>query len=155
GRLNGVIDAAPVLIAQHMPPTFTTILAEHLSRASGRIAREAIDGEAVRAGQIYVAPGDRHMRIVRQAATATIPPDEGPQVNFCRPAVDPLFSSAAEVWGSRNLAVVLTGMGADGTDGAAAIVNAGGAVIAQDEASSVVWGMPGSVAQAGLCSAVL
>ena len=81
--------------------------------------------------------------------------DDGPPVNFCKPAVDPLFSSAAEVWGSWVLALVLTGMGADGMRGAADIVAAGGSVIAQDEATSVVWGMPGSVAQAGLCSAVL
>ena len=155
GRLDGVIDNAPVLVVQHMPPTFTTILAEHLSRASGRVAREAVEGEPVRAGQIYVAPGGRHMRVVRRDGAATITLDDGALVNFCRPAVDPLFSSAADVWGARNLAVVLTGMGSDGTQGAADIVAAGGAVIAQDEASSVVWGMPGSVAQAGLCSAVL
>jgi two-component system chemotaxis response regulator CheB len=81
--------------------------------------------------------------------------DDGPLVNFCRPAVDPFFSSAAAVWGTKNLAVVLTGMGSDGARGAAALVAAGGAVIAQDEESSVVWGMPGAVANAGLCSAVL
>ena len=155
GRLDGVIDNAPVLVVQHMPPTFTTILAEHLSRASGRVAREAVEGEPVRAGQIYVAPGGRHMRVVRRDGAATITLDDGAPVNFCKPAVDPLFSSAADVWGARNLAVVLTGMGSDGTQGAADIVAAGGAVIAQDEASSVVWGMPVSVAQAGLCSAVL
>jgi two-component system chemotaxis response regulator CheB len=144
-----------VLIVQHMPPTFTTILAEHLARASGRPAHEAIDGEAVRAGEIYVAPGGRHMRVVRSNGSPVIALDDGPLVNFCRPAVDPLFSSAAEVWGSRNLAVVLTGMGSDGALGAAEIVRSGGCVIAQDEASSVVWGMPGAVAHAGLCSAVL
>jgi two-component system chemotaxis response regulator CheB len=155
GRINGVIDHSPVLIVQHMPPTFTTILAEHLARASGRPAHEAIDGEPVRAGQIYVAPGGRHMRVVRSGGSAAIAIDDGPMVNFCRPAVDPLFASAAEVWGVRNLAVVLTGMGADGVHGAADIVRCGGCVIAQDEASSVVWGMPGAVAHAGLCSAVL
>jgi two-component system chemotaxis response regulator CheB len=155
GQINAVIDQAPVLIVQHMPPTFTTILAEHLARASGRVAREAVDGEPVRAGQIYVAPGGRHMRVVRRDGIASIALDEGPLVNFCKPAVDPLFASAAEVWGARNLAVVLTGMGNDGTRGAADIVTAGGAVIAQDEATSVVWGMPGSAAHAGVCSAVL
>src|SRR5204862_6080817 len=97
----------------------------------------------------------RHMRVVRRDGIASIALDDGPLVNFCKPAVDPLFASAAEVWGARNLAVVLTGMGSDGTRGAADIVTAGGAVIAQDEATSVVWGMPGSVAQDGLCSAVL
>jgi two-component system, chemotaxis family, protein-glutamate methylesterase/glutaminase len=154
-RLNGVIDQAPILIVQHMPPTFTTILAEHLARASGRVAREAVAGEPVRAGQIYVAPGARHMRVVRRDGTASIALDDGPLVNFCKPSVNHLFSSAAEVWGARNLAVVLTGMGSDGARGAGDIVAAGGSVIAQDEATSVVWGMPGSVAQKGLCSAVL
>jgi two-component system, chemotaxis family, protein-glutamate methylesterase/glutaminase len=155
GRLNGVLDGAPVLVVQHMPPTFTTILAEHLSRASGRVAREAVDGEPVRAGRIYVAPGGRHMRVVRRDGDAMIALDDGALVNFCKPAVDPLFASAAEVWGPRNLAVVLTGMGSDGCHGAGDIVAAGGGVIAQDEATSVVWGMPGATAHAGYCSAVL
>jgi two-component system chemotaxis response regulator CheB len=154
-HINGVIDQAPVLIVQHMPPTFTTILAEHLARASGRPAHEAIDGEIVRAGEIYVAPGGRHMRVARNGGLPVIALDDGPLINFCRPAVDPLFSSAADVWGARNLAVVLTGMGSDGAHGAADIVRNGGCVIAQDEATSVVWGMPGAVAHAGLCSAVL
>jgi two-component system chemotaxis response regulator CheB len=155
GRLNGVIDDVPVLLVQHMPPTFTTILGEHLSRASGRIAREAVHGEPVRAGVIYIAPGGRHMRVVRHESEPQIVLEDGALVNFCKPAVDPMFSSAAEVWGAKCLAVVLTGMGSDGTRGASAIVAAGGAVIAQDEATSVVWGMPGSVTHAGLCSSVL
>jgi two-component system, chemotaxis family, protein-glutamate methylesterase/glutaminase len=154
-RINGVIDQAPVLVVQHMPPTFTTILAEHLSRASGRSAHEAIEGEEVRAGRIYIAPGGWHMRVARRDGNPVIRLDDGPLVNFCRPAVDPLFASAAEVWGGKNLGVILTGMGSDGTHGAADLVAAGSGVIAQDEESSVVWGMPGSVAQAGLCSAVL
>jgi two-component system chemotaxis response regulator CheB len=153
--LGAVVDHAPVLITQHMPPTFTTIFAEHLTRASGRPAHEGVHGEPVRAGQIYVAPGGRHMRVIRQGGEPHIALDDGPLVNFCKPAVDPLFSSAAAVWGNWNLALVLTGMGSDGTKGAAEIVAAGGAVIAQDEATSVVWGMPGSVTHAGLCSAVL
>jgi two-component system, chemotaxis family, protein-glutamate methylesterase/glutaminase len=155
GRLNGVIDDVPVLLVQHMPPTFTTILGEHLSRASGRIAREAVHGEPVRAGVIYIAPGGRHMRVVRHESEPQIVLEDGALVNFCKPAVDPMFSSAAEVWGAKCLAVVLTGMGSDGTRGASAIVAAGGAVIAQDEATSVVWGMPGSVTNAGLVSSVL
>jgi two-component system chemotaxis response regulator CheB len=154
-KLNRVIDEAPILIVQHMPPTFTTIFAEHLSRASGRIAREGVDGEPVRAGRIYIAPGGRHMRVDRRGGEATIAIVDGPMVNFCKPSVDPLFSSAAEVWGAKCLAIVLTGMGCDGTKGAAELVAAGGAVIAQDEATSVVWGMPGSVTHAGLCSSVL
>jgi two-component system chemotaxis response regulator CheB len=154
-QVGNVIDQAPVLVVQHMPPTFTTILAEHLTRAVGRPAHEAVDGEEVRAGQIYIAPGGRHMRVVRRAGNPTIAIEDGPLVNFCKPAVDPLFDSAAEIWGGKNLAVVLTGMGSDGTRGAANLVAAGSTVLAQDEESSVVWGMPGSVANAGLCSAVL
>ena len=155
GRLNGVIDDVPVLLVQHMPPTFTTILGEHLSRASGRVAREAVHGEPVRAGVIYIAPGGRHMRVVRHEGVPQVALDDGAMINFCKPAVDPMFASAAEVWGAKCLAVVLTGMGSDGTRGASAIVAAGGAVIAQDEDTSVVWGMPGSVTHAGLCSSVL
>src|SRR5262252_10228469 len=101
GKLNRVIDEAPVLIVQHMPPTFTTIFAEHLSRASGRVTREAVDGEPVRAGQIYIAPGGRHMRVERHDGDAKIAITDGPLVNFCKPSVDPLFSSAAEVWGAK------------------------------------------------------
>ena len=155
GRLNGVIEQAPVLVVQHMPPTFTAILAEHLARASGRPAAEAVHGEPIVAGRIYIAPGGRHMRVARRDGAATITLDDGGLINFCKPSVDPLFSSAAEVWGAKNLAIVLTGMGTDGTNGAADVVAAGGSVIAQDEATSVVWGMPGSVAHAGVCSAVL
>jgi two-component system chemotaxis response regulator CheB len=155
GRIGGVIDQAPVLITQHMPPTFTTILAEILERASGRPVHEAVDGEALRAGAIYIAPGGRHLRVLRRDGMPAVALDDGPPINFCKPAVDPMFSSAAETWGSWNLALVLTGMGSDGTRGAADIVAAGGSVIAQDEETSVVWGMPGSVTKAGLCSAVL
>jgi two-component system, chemotaxis family, protein-glutamate methylesterase/glutaminase len=155
GRLGGVLERVPVLITQHMPPTFTTILAEHLARATGRPAYEPSHGAPVNPGTLYLAPGGKHMRVVRRNAMPVIAIDEGPPVNFCRPAVDPLFSSAAQIWGSATLAVILTGMGADGTRGAGDIVAAGGSVIAQDEATSVVWGMPGSAAQAGWCSAVL
>jgi two-component system chemotaxis response regulator CheB len=154
-RLDAVADNAPILITQHMPATFTTILAEHLSRATTKNVAEAVDGEPVLAGRIYLAPGGKHMTVTRRDGTASIVIDDGPPVHFCKPAVDPLFASAAEVWGGWNLAVVLTGMGVDGTAGAAAIAAAGGAVIAQDESTSVVWGMPGSAAEAGVCSAVL
>ena len=154
-HLGGVLDRAPVLITQHMPPTFTTILAEHLARASGRPAREARDGEEVNAGTIYVAPGGKHMRVVRSNGIAVVALDDGTPINFCKPAVDPLFSSAAAVWGQWVVGLVLTGMGSDGSRGAQAIVAAGGSVVAQDEATSVVWGMPGQAAAAGVCSAVL
>jgi two-component system chemotaxis response regulator CheB len=154
-ELGPVIDRVPVLITQHMPPTFTTILAEHLARSSRRPAHEAIDGETVKPGQIYLAPGGRHMRVVRHGAEAAIALDNGPPVNFCKPAVDPLFTSATEFWQGGTLAVVLTGMGSDGMRGGKDIVAAGGSVIAQDEASSVVWGMPGAAANAGICAAIL
>jgi two-component system, chemotaxis family, protein-glutamate methylesterase/glutaminase len=153
--LTAAIDRAPVLIAQHMPPAFTAVLADHLKAAAGRDAHEGEDGEPVLAGGIYVAPGGRHMRVVRGSNGVRIALGNDPPINFCKPAVDALFSSAAAVWGAGNLALVLTGMGTDGTRGAADLTAAGGSVIAQDEATSVVWGMPRSVAQAGLCSAVL
>jgi two-component system chemotaxis response regulator CheB len=154
-ELGSVSERVPILIVQHMPATFTTILAEHLSNASGRMAREAVDGELVVPGTIYVAPGGRHMQVARPEGLPIIRLDDGPAVNFCKPAVDSLFTSACQVWGGAVLAVILTGMGHDGRDGARAIVAAGGAVVAQDEATSVVWGMPGAAAMAGLCSAVL
>jgi len=154
-EIGAVIDRFPVLITQHMPPTFTTILAEHLARSSHRPAHEAVDGEIVKAGTIYLAPGGRHMRVVRRGAEVAIALDDGPSVNFCKPAVDPLFSSAIDVWQGGILAVVLTGMGSDGMRGGKEIVAAGGSVIAQDEATSVVWGMPGAAANAGICSAIL
>jgi two-component system chemotaxis response regulator CheB len=154
-ELGPVIDRFPVLITQHMPPTFTTILAEHLARSSRRPAHEAVDGEIVKAGQIYLAQGGRHMRVARHGADVVIALDDGPPINFCKPAVDPLFTSAIDVWQGGVLAVVLTGMGSDGMRGGKEIVAAGGSVIAQDEASSVVWGMPGAAANAGICAAVL
>ena len=154
-QIGSVIDRFPVLITQHMPPTFTTILAEHLARASKRPAHEAVDGEVVKPGQIYVAPGGKHMRVVKHGVDIAIALDDGPQINFCKPAVDPLFQSAVGVWQSGVMAVVLTGMGSDGMRGGKDVVAAGGNVIAQDEATSVVWGMPGAAAHAGICAAVL
>lgn len=154
-ELGSVIDRVPVLITQHMPPTFTTILAEHLARSSRRPAAEAVDGEPVKPGRIYLAPGGKHMRVVRSGAEAAIALDDGPAVNFCKPAVDPLFTSAIDIWHGNILSVILTGMGSDGMRGGKDIVAAGGSVIAQDEASSVVWGMPGAAANAGICAAIL
>ena len=154
-QIGNVIDRAPVLITQHMPPTFTAILAEHLTRLAKRPVREGRDGEEINTGAVYLAPGGRHMSVARKNGTAVIVLDDGALINFCKPAVDPLFASAAEVWGSKALALVLTGMGSDGLNGARALVHAGGHVMAQDEATSVVWGMPGQVANAGLCSAVM
>lgn len=145
----------PILIAQHMPPQFTTILADHLARIGKRPCAEGRDGEPIEAGRIYVAPGNYHMIVDRDGPRRVIRINQKPPENFCRPAVDALFRSVASCYGAGTLAVVLTGIGADGTRGGDAIVGAAGTVIAQDEASSVVWGMPGSVARAGLCSAVL
>jgi two-component system chemotaxis response regulator CheB len=154
-EISGVLQRAPVLITQHMPPTFTAVLAEHLARVAKRPVREAVDGEEIIAGTVYLAPGGKHMKVARRDGNAVIAIEDGPLVNFCKPAVDPLFASAAEVWGNKVLALVLTGMGSDGLAGAKAVVAAGGHVMAQDEESSVVWGMPGQVTNAGLCSAVL
>jgi len=154
-QLAATLERVPILVTQHMPPTFTTVLAEHLARISGRRVREAEHGEAVVAGSVYVAPGGRHMRVVRGRNGISIALGDDPPINFCKPAVDPLLASAAACWGAGTLAVILTGMGADGADGAHKIVAAGGSVIAQNEATSAVWGMPRAVAQAGLCSAIL
>jgi two-component system, chemotaxis family, protein-glutamate methylesterase/glutaminase len=156
GRTIGPALDVPVLVAQHMPGTFTTILAEHLARYSGRPCVEGAAGETIVPGHIYVAPGEHHMEVDRDAkGAAVIQINENPPENFCRPAADALFRSVARTYGRRALGLVLTGMGVDGRDGARAIVEAGGAVLAQDEATSVVWGMPGAVAMAGLASAVL
>ncbi len=146
---------APIVIAQHMPATFTTVLAQHLARASGRPCAEAVHGEPVLPGRIYLAPGDFHFEIERHGAQLTARLTKVPPENFCRPSVNPLFRSVARAFGAQSAAVMLTGMGSDGLDGAREIASAGGTIFAQDEASSVVWGMPGAVAQAGLCTAVL
>jgi two-component system chemotaxis response regulator CheB len=146
---------APIVIAQHMPPTFTTILAQHLSRVGPRPGAEATDGETVLPGRVYLAPGDFHMELDRCGSTLKVRLTREPPENFCRPSVNPLFRSVARLFGGRAAGVMLTGMGSDGLDGARDLVRAGGSLVAQDEASSVVWGMPGAVAQAGLCHAVL
>jgi two-component system chemotaxis response regulator CheB len=145
----------PIVIAQHMPATFTTVLAQHLGRASGRPSSEAANGEALAPGRIYLAPGDFHFEIAREGLHLKARLSKTPPENFCRPSVNPLFRSVAQAFGAQSVSVTLTGMGSDGLEGARAIAYAGGAVIAQDEATSVVWGMPGAIANAGLCSAVL
>lgn len=145
----------PILITQHMPPMFTTILAEHISKSTGKPCAEAKNGEALQSDRLYLAPGDFHMTVAAKGPNQTIRLNQEPRENFCRPAVDPMLRSVAKAYGARVLAVILTGMGADGLDGGTEVVQAGGTVIAQDEPTSVVWGMPGAVATAGLCSAVL
>lgn len=145
----------PTVVTQHMPPTFTPILAEHLARAGGLPCAEAQDGEMLQPGAIRLAPGDRHLLVRRTAGGLQARLSDGPPENFCRPSADPMLRSAGEACDGRVLVMMLTGMGRDGLAGTRAVVEAGGTALAQDEASSVVWGMPGSVARAGLCHAVL
>ncbi|MEZ5834007.1 MAG: chemotaxis response regulator protein-glutamate methylesterase [Dongiaceae bacterium] len=154
-QMMGKVSNLPVFVTQHMPATFTTILAEHLGQASGMPAAEAKDGEAAMAGRIYVAPGDFHMTVKVEGGRKVLKLDKNPPENFCRPAVDPMLRSLAKAYNGRVLALILTGMGQDGMKGAQELIAAGGVVAAQDEATSVVWGMPGAVANAGLCCAVL
>jgi two-component system chemotaxis response regulator CheB len=150
-----------VLIVQHMPELFTKLFAERLDGHCRLRVREAAEGDAVCAGTIYIARGNWHMEVL--SAARSIQPGQppaihlhqGPLENHCRPAVDALFRSAAAVYGSGVLAAVLTGMGADGLSGCRTIREQGGTVLAQDEASSIVWGMPGAVANAGLAHNVL
>jgi two-component system, chemotaxis family, protein-glutamate methylesterase/glutaminase len=139
----------PILIVQHMPPIFTDILAQQLTRSTGIPTCEAQDKQAVQAGHAYIAPGDFHMRVVDTASGASLSLTQDAPVNYCRPAVDPFFVSVAKQYGDASLALVLTGMGRDGTQGAEVIKAAGGTVFVQDEESSVVWGMPGSIVRAG------
>lgn len=156
GDIKNDVKRLPILITQHMPATFTTILAEHIARASGWPAAEAKDREPIQPGHIYVAPGNFHMIAAKEGDRKVIRLLQTPPENFCRPAVDPMLRSLAEVYGGRKvLTVILTGMGQDGLRGSKIVVDGGGTVVAQDEASSVVWGMPGAVATAGLCSAVV
>ena len=155
GQLKGAVRQ-PIFITQHMPATFTTILAEHIARASGYPTREAVDGEPVVAGRVYVAPGDFHMTVETTAPGERILRlSKEPPENFCRPSVDPMLRSVVQSYGSRVLAIMLTGMGRDGLAGSRALAQRGGTIIAQDEPTSIVWGMPGAVAMAGVCSAVL
>ena len=156
GRLSSrVARNLPILVVQHMPAIFTTVFAEHLRNETGLAAREAQDGESLVPGRVYVAPGGRHMGLTRLGSEAAIRLDDGPALRHCRPAVDILFRDAAAVLGAAAVAVVLTGMGSDGTEGAQALAAAGASVVVQDEASSIVWGMPGSIAKAGLAHAVV
>jgi two-component system chemotaxis response regulator CheB len=144
----------PVVVTQHMPATFTKILAEHINRASGWSCREASSGDVLKPNEIYVAPGNQHMLIEARRDERVIRLTQDPPENFCRPAVDPMLRSLVRIYGPKILTVILTGMGSDGLKGARDVVAAGGTLIAQDEATSVVWGMPGAVAGDGLCAAV-
>jgi len=144
----------PIVIVQHMPPVFTRLLADRLNRGARLKVQEGREGKKVEAGQVWIAPGDRHMTVARNGVDVVLAMKQDPAENSCRPAVDVLFRSVAQAYGANALAVVLTGMGSDGTRGARVIRDAGGEVIVQDKASSVVWGMPGSVVAASLADRV-
>ncbi|MBN8232331.1 chemotaxis-specific protein-glutamate methyltransferase CheB [Corallococcus macrosporus] len=161
GALVRVVSAlpadlpVPVLIVQHMPPLFTRLLAERLQGVSPLSVREAVTGASVQPGAVWVAPGDFHLAVYRDAGGVRLLTHQGPTENACRPAVDLLFRSAAEVYGAGVLAVVLTGMGQDGLRGCRKVSEAGGQVVVQDQASCVIGSMPGAVEQAGLADAVV
>lgn len=154
GRISAP-PPVPILVVQHMPPGFTTLLAEHLHRLGRLPCHEVQDGAPLRPGHLYLAPGDRHFLVRGSAGGLTAQVTQDPPENFCRPAVDPMLRSLLAAVGGRLLVAILTGMGQDGLLGCKAAVAAGATVLAQDEASSVVWGMPGAVARAGIASAIL
>jgi len=145
----------PVVVVQHMPPMYTRLLADRLSSSCPLSFHEARDGDVLEPGHVWIAPGDRHLRLVRDGAAVRIVLDDGPPENSCRPSVDVLFRSAAATHGAASLAVVLTGMGQDGLRGCEALHRSGGSILVQDRDSAAVWGMPGAVAAAGLAQAVL
>lgn len=145
----------PILIVQHMPAMFTRLLAERLSRTGPIPVHEATNGETLQRGHAYIAPGDFHLSVDVTSLGARARIDQRPPINSCRPSVDPLFDSAAAAYRTGVLGVMLTGMGNDGLDGSRHVREAGGQMVAQDEATSVVWGMPGHVVEAGLADTVL
>lgn len=144
----------PIFLVQHMPPVFTKQLADRLNAKSKLLVKEAEDGESVKPGTVYIAPGDFHMKIVKNDNGHTVRLTQDPPVNSCRPAVDPLFQSLADAYRGRVIAVVMTGMGQDGTNGCKALKAKGAYIIAQDENTSVVYGMPRFVAEAGLADKI-
>lgn len=145
----------PILIVQHMPPHFTEMLAKHLAKDTGRECVEAVDGQRIARGQTYVAPGGSHLLVDKRDGCMVTAISQAPPEHFCCPSVNPLFRSAAEWYGRSALGVMLTGMGEDGIEGTRLLVERGGIMIAQDENSSVVWGMPGAVARDGLAHRIL
>ncbi len=146
---------AAILIVQHMPPMFTKLMAERLASKCQIPVAEAISGTTVKPGHIWIAPGDFHLEVLRLEDTVKLITNQAPPENSCRPAVDVLFRSVAKIYGNKSLAVVLTGMGKDGLQGAEHIRACGGHIFVQDQASSVVWGMPGFIANAGLAESIL
>lgn len=153
--LGDALSSLTTLVVQHMPPLFTASFADQIAAQLGIPAREPYDGERLVRGMVYIAPGGRHLGVDRKLGHIVASVSDGPPVHFCRPAVDVLFSEAARHLGPAALGLVMTGMGSDGTEGAAALRRTGAAVIVQDEASSTIWGMPGSVMRAGQASTVL
>lgn len=145
----------PIVIVQHMPPVFTRLLAERLDAKSSLKIAEAASGEEIHSGCIYVAPGNFHLIVKRDGGVIRMLTNQDPPENLCRPAVDVLFHSVANLYGAGSLGVVLTGMGEDGARGSQRIREAGGTIIVQDEASSAVWGMPGAVVRAGQANRVV
>jgi len=145
----------PIVVTQHMPPVFTQLFAQRLNAKAKVEVREAAAGDPLKPGVVLIAPGDWHMRFKQAANGPVVVLDQGPQENYCRPAVDPMFRSITEMFSSHVLSVIMTGMGSDGHRGAEQIIRAGGSLIVQDEATSVVWGMPGAAVQAGLPCDVL
>lgn len=152
---GGQLPRQPIFVTQHMPAMFTAMLADQIARRANITCREAVEGEAIEGGRVYLAPGNFHMTIREGAGRKFIALNQDAPENFCRPAVDPMLRSIADVYKNNVLAVILTGMGSDGLIACRALTEAGGTVFAQDEASSVVWGMPGAVALAGICRRVL
>lgn len=145
----------PIVITQHMPPMFTRLLADRLSGLSRVPVREAAEGDVIRPGTVWVAPGDHHLVLVRQTDRVVATLSQAPPENSCRPSVDVMLRSVVACYGSHVLRVILTGMGQDGLRGSELVRDSGGEVLAQDEATSVVWGMPGFVAKAGIARAVV
>jgi two-component system, chemotaxis family, protein-glutamate methylesterase/glutaminase len=145
----------PIVLTQHMPPNFTAILAEHITKQTPFPAKEAQNGDVLENNKVLVAPGDYHLTVIEEGGRKVIRLNQDAPENFCRPAVDPMLRSLVPIYGGKVLMVMLTGMGSDGLLGCRKLVDAGATIVAQDEASSVVWGMPGAVAMAGLCHAVL
>jgi two-component system chemotaxis response regulator CheB len=142
----------PVFLTQHMPATFTHILCQQITRHTEWQCQEAQDGEAVRLGHIYVAPGDYHLGVTGTPDALTTHLSQDEKENFCRPSVEPMLRSLFTIFGKRVMVVMLTGMGHDGVNATKLVAEAGGLVVAQDKASSIVWGMPGAIATAGYCN---
>lgn len=145
----------PVLVTQHMSVEFTEFFAQHLTRVTGQECRLALEGDILAPGRVYLAPGGLHMTIIQELRGPRIHLDDGPPQNFCKPSVNPMMSSLAHVYGKGLMAVILTGMGHDGLDGCREVADLGGTIYVQDQNTSVIWGMPGAVANAGLADKIL